>query len=144
MITREWLTGSWVSSWQVGRMECIDSGSQQAPQLYGWIISESAIVSKGGFQKLLSGFFSIMSGLGGIGQYWAVLAESKKSRRRVSNADRKVFAKPESFWNKLVIGWRISGYFGKYPDIIQNIQIICKVSRWTGKFPYDVKCVRII
>ena len=68
-------------------------------------------------------------------------AESEKPRQRVSNADRKVFANPESFCNKLIIGWRISGYFGKCPDTIQNIQIICKVSAWTGKFLDDLKSV---
>ena len=31
-------------------------------------------------------------------------AESQKPRQRVSNADRKVFANPESFCNKLIIG----------------------------------------
>ena len=67
------------------------------------------------------------------------LAESQKPRQRVSNADRKVFANPESFCDKFIIGWRISGYFA-----IQNIQIICKVSRWTGKFPDNLKSVRII
>ena len=41
---------------------------------------------------------------------------------------RKVFAKPKSFCNKLIIGLRISGYFGKCTDTMQNIQIICKVS----------------
>ena len=30
--------------------------------------------------------------------------ESEKPRQRVSNADRKVFANPESFCNKLIIG----------------------------------------
>ena len=62
--------------------------------------------------------------------------ESQKPRQRVSNADRKVFANPESFCDKFIIGWRISGYFA-----IQNIQIICKVSGWTGKFPGDLKSV---
>ena len=37
--------------------------------------------------------------------------------------------------------WRISGHFGKCPDTIQNIQIICNVSGWTGKFPDDLKSV---
>ena len=36
------------------------------------------------------------------------VAESEKPCQRVSNADRKVFANPESFWNMLIIGWRIS------------------------------------
>ena len=31
-------------------------------------------------------------------------AESEKPRQRVSNADRKVFANPESFCNKFIIG----------------------------------------
>ena len=31
-------------------------------------------------------------------------SESEKPRQRVSNADRKVFANPESFCNKLIIG----------------------------------------
>ena len=62
--------------------------------------------------------------------------ESEKPLQRVSNADRKVFANPESFCDKFIIGWRISGYFA-----IQNIQIICKVSGWTGKFPDDLKSV---
>ena len=66
-------------------------------------------------------------------------AESQKPRQRVSNADRKVFANPESFCDKFIIGWRISGYFA-----IQNIQIICKVSGWTGKFPDNLKSVWII
>ena len=65
--------------------------------------------------------------------------ESEKPRQRVSNADRKVFANPESFCDKFIIGWRISGYFA-----IQNIQIICKVSGGTGKFPDNLKSVRII
>ena len=67
--------------------------------------------------------------------------EFQKPRQRVSNADRKVFANPESFCNKLIICWRISGYFGKCPDTIQNIQIIYKVSGWTGKFSDDLKSV---
>ena len=66
-------------------------------------------------------------------------SESQKPRQRVSNADQKVFANPESFCDKFIIGWRISGYFA-----IQNIQIICKVSGWTGKFPDNLKSVRII
>ena len=48
--------------------------------------------------------------------------ESEKPRQRVSNADRNIFADPESFWDKFIIGWRISGYFA-----IQSIQIICSV-----------------
>ena len=73
--------------------------------------------------------------------------ESEKPRQRVSNADRKVFANPESFCNKLIICWRISGYFGKCPDTIQNIQIICKVgmnwkfSIWCKKCPDNLKNV---
>ena len=59
----------------------------------------------------------------------------------VSNADRKVFTNPESFCKKLIIGWRISGYFGTCPDTIQNIQIIYEVSGWTGKFSDDLKSV---
>ena len=31
-------------------------------------------------------------------------AESEKPRQRVSNADRKVFANPESFCDKFIIG----------------------------------------
>ena len=71
--------------------------------------------------------------------------DSQKPRQRVSNADRKVFANPESFCklesfcDKFIIAWRISGYFA-----LQNIQIICKVSGWTGKFPDNLKSVRII
>ena len=65
--------------------------------------------------------------------------ESEKPCQRVSNADRKVFANPESFCDKFIIGWRISRYFA-----IQNIQIICKASGWTGKFPDNLKSVRII
>ena len=65
--------------------------------------------------------------------------ESEKPRQHVSNADRKVFANPESFCNKFIIGWRISGYFA-----IWNIQIICKVPGWTGKFLDDLKRVLII
>ena len=73
--------------------------------------------------------------------------ESEKPRQRVSNADRKVFANPESFGNKLIICWRISGYFGKCPDTIQNIQMICKVgmnwkcSIWCKKCPDNLKNV---
>ena len=67
-----------------------------------------------------------------------VQADSQKPRQRVSNADRKVFANPESFCDKFIIGWRISGYFA-----IQNIQIICKVSGWTGKFPDYLNSVRM-
>ena len=68
--------------------------------------------------------------------------ESQKPRQRVSNADRKVFANPESFCDKFIIGWRISGYFA-----IQNIQIICKVgmnwkfSIWCKKCPDNLKNV---
>ena len=76
-------------------------------------------------------FFRMRVGWGG--------AESQKPCQRVSNADRKVFANPESFWEKFIIGWRNSGYFA-----IQNIQIICKVSGWTGKFPGNLKIVLII
>ena len=78
---------------------------------------------------------------------WILCAESEKPRQRVSNADRKVFANPESFCNKLIICWRISGYFGKCPDTIQNIQIICKVgmnwkfSIWCKKCPDNLKNV---
>ena len=74
---------------------------------------------------------------GKAGTSWGPQPESQKPRQHVSNADRKVFANPESFCNKLIIGWRISGYFA-----IQNIQIICKVSGWTGKFPDDLKKCR--
>ena len=31
-------------------------------------------------------------------------SESQKPRQRVSNADRKVFVNPESFWDMLIIG----------------------------------------
>ena len=47
----------------------------------------------------------------------------------------------ESFCNKFTIGGRISGWFGKRPDAVQSIQIICKVSRWTGKCLDDLKSV---
>ena len=30
--------------------------------------------------------------------------ESQKPRQRVSNVDQKVFANPESFWDKFIIG----------------------------------------
>ena len=43
---------------------------------------------------------------------------------------QKVFTNPESFCDKFIIGWRISEYLA-----IQNIQIICKLSGWTGKCP---------
>ena len=33
-----------------------------------------------------------------------VASESQKPRQRVSNADRKVFANPESFCDKFIIG----------------------------------------
>ena len=72
-----------------------------------------------------------------------LIRSQKKTRKRVSNADRKVFAHPESFCKKLIIGWRISGYFRKCLDTIQHIQTICKVSGWTGKFPDDLKSVRM-
>ena len=72
-------------------------------------------------------------------QFLDPLSESEKPCQCVSNADRKVFANPESFSEKFIIGWRISGYFA-----IQNIQIICKVSGWTGNFPDNLKSVRII
>ena len=48
--------------------------------------------------------------------YWA--AESQKPRQRVSNADRKVFANPESFCKKFIVAliilsfwmiWKVSG-----------------------------------
>ena len=43
---------------------------------------------------------------------------------------RKFFANPESFWNKLIIGWRISGYSGKSPDTLQ-------------KYPNNMQSVRM-
>ena len=85
--------------------------------------------------------------------------ESEKPCQRVSNADRKVFVNPESFCDMLIIGWRI----WKCPDAKQNIQkksarMIWKVSgqskkcpnnlgnvsRWSGKFPDNLKSVQII
>ena len=75
------------------------------------------------------------------GEYmrWVWAPESQKPRQRVSNADQKVFANPEIFRDKFIIDLRIPGYLA-----IQNIQIICKVSGWTGKFPDNLKSVRII
>ena len=37
--------------------------------------------------------------------------ESEKPGQRVSNADRKAFANPESFCKKFIIGWRITDTF---------------------------------
>ena len=69
------------------------------------------------------------------------LAESEKPRQRVSNADRKVFCESGKFLQQAYyllenfrIFWKMSGY-------CKNIQIICKVSGWTGKFPGDLKSV---
>ena len=60
-------------------------------------------------------------------------AESQKPRQRVSNADRKVFANPESFCDKLIIDWRISGYFAMDDlDVclnnLESFRMILKVS----------------
>ena len=63
--------------------------------------------------------------------------ESEKPRQRVINADRKFLRIRKVLQKK----WRISRHFGKCPDTIQNIQIICNVSGWTGKFPDDLKSV---
>ena len=57
--------------------------------------------------------------------------ESEKPRQRVSNADRKVFANPESFCNKmknLRTFWKMSGYYTKYPDNMQCVRMDWKVS----------------
>ena len=54
-----------------------------------------------------------------------------KSRQLIKSLQKKVhFANPESFCDMFIIGWRISGWFGKCMDAIQNIQIICKVMMW--------------
>jgi hypothetical protein len=61
-----------------------------------------------------------------------LLQAAKQSQKNPVSASAMLtgifFVNPESFCNKLIICWRISGYFGKCPDTIQNIQIICKVS----------------
>ena len=75
--------------------------------------------------------------------------ESEKPCQRVSNADRKVFTNPESFYEsgkflQQAHCWlRNFQIFWKCTNTIQNIQIICKVSGWTGKFPDDLKSVRM-
>ena len=40
---------------------------------------------------------------------YSIQAESENPRQRVSNADQKVFANPESFYDMVIIGSRISG-----------------------------------
>ena len=60
-----------------------------------------------------------------------ICAESEKPRQRVSNADRKVFANPESFCNKmrnLRTFWKMFGYYTKYPDNMQCVRMDWKVS----------------
>ena len=64
---------------------------------------------------------------------WGSAAESQKPRQRVSNADRKVFANPESFCDKLIIDWRISGYFAMddldvYLNNLESFRMILKMS----------------
>ena len=61
--------------------------------------------------------------------------ESEKPCQRVSNADRKVFANPESICDMFIIGWSIiwiiwkmSGCYTKYPKKMQSVQMIWKLS----------------
>ena len=56
--------------------------------------------------------------------------ESQKPRQRVSNADRKVFANPESFRDKghyWLKNFRILCNT-KYPDNMQSVRMNCEVS----------------
>ena len=65
------------------------------------------------------------------GHYGDWAPESEKPRQRVSNADRKVFANPESFCNKmknLRTFWKMSEYYTKYPDNMQCVRMDWKVS----------------
>ena len=52
--------------------------------------------------------------------YWQT--ESQKPRQRVSNADRKVFANPESFATSSLLA-------GEFPNILGNIRMLYKISR---------------
>ena len=63
---------------------------------------------------------------------------------RVALLPGKFFANLKNYCDKFIIGWRISGYFGKCPDAIQSTQMICKVSGWTGKCLDDLKSVWMI
>ena len=108
--------------------------------------NQSLVLANNGNQRWIIHRVSLLSSSSAKNAL-ALASESEKPRQRVSNADRKVFANPESFCNKLIICWRISGYFGKCPDTIQNIQIICKVgmnwkfSIWCKKCPDNLKNV---
>ena len=72
-------------------------------------------------------------------------SEAEKPRRRVGIADRKVFARPESFLRvstkltlkssqNIVYVWKVSGQSGKFPDSLESFQIVWKVSGLSGKF----------
>ena len=67
---------------------------------------------------------------------WTYLAsESEKPRQRVSNADRKVFANPESFPTSSLLAKEFLDNLEnvqilyKYPDNMQSVQMNWKVSR---------------
>ena len=53
-------------------------------------------------------------------------AESEKPRQRVSNADRKVFAKSSLLAEE-------------FPDILENVRILYKISRWYAKCPDELE-----
>ena len=72
-----------------------------------------------------------------------IFTESQKPRQRVSNADRKVFANPESFcdnghyWLK---NFRIL-CTTKYPDNMQSVRMNWKVSGKSKKCPDNLENV---
>ena len=70
-------------------------------------------------------------------------AESHKPRQRVSNADRKVFANPESFLRQ-VHYWLKNFWIlcnTKYPDNIQSVRMNWKVSGQSKKCPDNLENV---
>ena len=53
-------------------------------------------------------------------------SESQKPRQRVSNADRKVFATSSLLAEE-------------FPDILENVRILYKISRWYAKCPDELE-----
>ena len=58
-------------------------------------------------------------------------AESEKNRQRVSNADGKVFATSSLLAEE-------------FPDILENVQTLYKISRWYAKCPDELESFRMI
>ena len=89
----------------------------------------------------------------------ARLAESEKPRRRVGIADRKVFARLESFcaylqnWLKInskhsislegfQTVWKYIGQLGKFPEGLESFHTVWKVFGQSGEFPDTLESFR--